>query len=100
VQELQEVTRKPGIKLKAVRVTAEAELDVCFGSKADIRGGLRDVRFTPESRHQLTHSIKKHSHASRTWHQLFDLDQTHERRVLMDFEMSAPGHGSQPPGQR
>jgi hypothetical protein len=34
VQELQEVTRKPGIKLKAVRVTAEAELDVCFGSKA------------------------------------------------------------------
>jgi hypothetical protein len=25
--------------------------DVCFGSKADILGGLRDVRFTPESGH-------------------------------------------------
>jgi hypothetical protein len=44
VQELQEVTRNPGIKLKAVRVTAEAELDVCFGSKSD-------VRFAPESGH-------------------------------------------------
>src|SRR5262249_24107527 len=27
---------------------------VRFGSKADILGGLRDVRFTPESRHRLT----------------------------------------------
>ena len=40
---------------------------------------------------------KSDTHASRTWHQLIDLDQIHERRVLMDFEMSAPVHGPQPP---
>jgi hypothetical protein len=51
VQELQEVTRKPGITLKVVRVTAEAELDVCFGSLTDIKVRTTDVCFTPESGH-------------------------------------------------
>jgi hypothetical protein len=30
--------------------------DVCFGSKADILGSLRNVRFTPKSGHQLSDS--------------------------------------------